>query len=218
MVRRINLVPPSERPRTTTDVGLLLVIVVIVLAIAAVGFGYYSVKNSLSAKQDELAGLQQQSAQLQSQLATLQQFEALQSKRVAAEKVVQGIFAGRTLVSNILDEISLVVPDNAWFSNLTLTALIPTTVTPSAGVQALGDNTFTIDGNTYSFEDVAQLLVRLQLVPALKDSVHLASAGQATGNVDPAKHVVGFVIGGSVINTQPSDTPLPLSQVEAESP
>ena len=93
-----------------------------------------------------------------------------------------------------------------------------TTVTPSAGVQALGDNTFTIDGNTYSFEDVAQLLVRLQLVPALKDSVHLASAGQATGNVDPAKHVVEFVVGGSVVNTQPSDTPLPLSQVEAESP
>jgi len=131
VVRRINLVPPSERPRTTTDFGVLLLIVAVVIVIAALAFGYYSFKSSLSSKQDELAAVQQQNAQLQGQLETRQQYEALQGTRVQAEKVVQGIYAGRTIVSDILDELSLVVPDTAWFLDLTLTT--PDPVPPEAG-------------------------------------------------------------------------------------
>lgn len=216
MVRRINLVPPSERPRTTTDFGVLLLIVLVVIVIAALAFGYYSFKSSLSNKQDELTAVQQQNAQLQGQLETLQQYEALQGKRVEAEKVVQGIYAGRTLVSDILDELSLVVPDTAWFLDLTLTTSDPVTAATSA-TQTAASNVFSIDGDTYGFDDVAQILVRLQLVPALTNS-RLTSAGPASGTVDPTKHVVGFSVGGTVTNTQPTDTPLPLSQVEVPSP
>ena len=216
MVRRINLVPPSERPRTSTDFGVLLVIVLVVIVVAALAFGYYSFKSSLSSKQDELTAVQQQNAQLQGQLETLQQYEALQGKRVLAEKAVQGIYAERTMVSDILDELSLVVPDTAWFLDLTLTTsdpVPPGTVT----TQTAADNVFSIDGDTYGFDDVAQILVRLQLVPALTDS-RLSSAGPAGGNVDATKHVVGFTVGGTVTNTQPADKPLPLSQVEVPSP
>lgn len=214
MLRRINLVPPSERPRTTTDVGVLLMIVVVVLVIAALAFGYYSAKSNLSSKNDELVGVQQQNAQLQGQLQTLQQFQALQSKRVTVEKVVQGIYARRTLVSDILDEVSLVVPDNVWFTAMSLTASDPGSATPATAVT---DNAFTIDGNTYGFDNVAQFLVRLQLVPGLTDS-RLRSAGQASGSVDPTKHVVGFTMGGSVTNTQAPDAALPMSQVEVQAP
>ena len=221
MVRRINLVPPSERPRTTTDFGVLLLIVAVVIVIAALAFGYYSFKSSLSSKQDELAAVQQQNAQLQGQLETLQQYEALQGTRVQAEKVVQGIYAGRTLVSDILDELSLVVPDSAWFLDLTLSTSDP--VLPGAvATQTAADNVFTIDGDTYGFDDVAQILVRLQLVPGLADPRNplprLTSAGQPGGSVDPTKHVVGFSVAGTVTNTQPADKPLPLSQVEVPSP
>ena len=214
MLRRINLVPPSERPRTTTDVGVLLMIVVVVVVIAALAFGYYSAKSNLSSKNDELVGVQQQNAQLQGQLQRLQQFQALQSKRVTVEKVVQGIYAGRTLVSDILDEVSLVVPDNVWFTDMSLTASDPGSATPATAVT---DNAFTIDGNTYGFDNVAQFLVRLQLVPGLTDS-RLSSAGQASGSVDPTKHVVGFTMGGSVTNTQAPDAALPMSQVEVQAP
>jgi Tfp pilus assembly protein PilN len=217
VVRRINLVPPNERPRTTTDFGLLLVLVVIVLVVAALAFGYYSVKSNLSGKQDELTGLQQQNTQLQGQLQTLQHFEVLQTKRVAAEQVVQGIYSGRTLVSDILDEMSLVIPDNVWFLNLNLSTANPTQTTAASSSSATSDNVFALDGNTYSMDDVAQVLIRLQLVNGLKDS-RLSSAGQAKGTVDPTKHVVGFSAGGSVVNTQPSDTPLPISQVEVQTP
>jgi Tfp pilus assembly protein PilN len=216
VVRRINLVPPSERPRTTTDFGVLLVIVLVVIVVAALAFGYYSFKSSLSSKQDELVAVQQQNAQLQGQLETLQQYEALQGKRVQAEKVVQGIYVGRTMVSDILDELSLVVPDTAWFLDLALTTSDPV---PAATVatQTASGNVFSIDGETYGFDDVAQMLVRLQLVPALTDS-RLSSAGPPGSNVDPTKHVVGFTVAGTVTNTQPADKPLPLSQVEVPSP
>lgn len=215
MVRRINLVPPSERPRTSTDFGVLLLIVLVVIVIAALGFGYYTFKSSLSSKQDELAAVQQQNAQLQGQLETLQQYEALQGKRVNAEKIVQGIYAGRTPVSDILDELSLVIPDTAWFADLTLTTSDPVPA-GTVATQSAADNVFTIDGDTYGFDEVAQVLVRLQLIPGLTNS-RLTSAGPPVGNVDLTKHVVGFTVGGSVTNSQAADKPLPLSQVEVPS-
>jgi len=219
MGRRINLIPQTERTRTRTDIGSLALIAAIILVIFGLGFGYYMLNNTLSDRKQELADVQQQTALLEDQLAALRQFEQLQSRRIATETVVQGIYAGRTLVADILDSVSLVVPESVWFQNLALTTLDPMVASSAAGqsgvVSAQGDNQLTVEGNTYSFPDVAQVLVRLQLIPALSQ-IDLVSAGQPRGATDPAKDIKGFSIGASVINTQPADTPLPMSQVEVE--
>jgi hypothetical protein len=75
----------------------------------------------------------------------------------------------------------------------------------------------TIEGNTYSFEGVAQIMVRLQLIP-LVSNVHLVTAGTARGTVDASKDVKGFTVGATVVNDQPSTTPLPVSQSEVVTP
>jgi Tfp pilus assembly protein PilN len=223
MVRRINLVPQSERQRTTTDVGLLIILGAIIVAVFGLGFGYYLLNNSLSDRENELADLQQQTALLEGQLTALQQYERLQSERAITEAVVQRIYASRTLASDILNAVSLVVPDNVWFQSFSLTTADPLAsatggATAPAGTVAPSDNKLAINGKTYTIEDLAQVLVRLQLVPALS-GVELASARQPEKDPkDLTKDVTEFSIGASVLSNQPVDTPLPMSQVEVEAP
>jgi Tfp pilus assembly protein PilN len=224
MPRRINLVPPGERPRTTTNVGVLALLVVLVLVVFGLGFGYYILKSGLSDRKAELQTAQQQTAQLQAQVQALQQYATLQTKRQAAEKIVQQVYAGRTLVAGVLNDVSLVVPETVWFQTFKLSTADPIAATtnglsPGAGAAAqaaAANNVFSVEGDTYSFEDVANFLVRLQLIPSLQN-VALAEAGQPKGNTDPDKDVKGFTIHGTVVNTQEQDTPLPLSQVEVPS-
>jgi Tfp pilus assembly protein PilN len=218
MARRLNLIPPSERSRTTTDFGLLILIGVAIVVIFAIGFGYYLLNGTLTDREQQLADLQQQNASLQAQLAELRQYGDIQRDRVDTEEVVQGIYASRTLVSDILDGISLVVPENAWFQSVALTTLDPLppgSVTEGGRSTATGDNQVTIEGNTYSFQEIAQVLVRLQLVPSLS-KVDLVSAGLPRGNTDPEIDVKGFSIGAVIDAPQRTDTPLPISQVEVE--
>ena len=219
MVRRINLVPPSERSRTTTDLGLLGLIAAAIVVIFAIAFGYYLLNNTLSDREQELAGLQQETASLETQLLALRQYEDLQSQRADMEAVAQGIYESRTPVSDILDAVSLVVPENAWFQSLALTTSDPAVSESAAGagqttVVAPNDNKISVEGNTYSFEDIAQVLVRLQLVSCLSD-VSLASAGEPRGTTDPAQKVKGFSIEATV-DAPPTALPLPMSQVEVE--
>ena len=125
MTRRINLVPPSERPRTTTDVGLLLMLVLTIVVVFGLGFGYYLLSGQLADKEQELADLEQQVAEVEAQVAALRQYEVVKIQRDEMEAVVQGIYSARTTVSGILDDISLVVPNTIWFQSLGLTVADP---------------------------------------------------------------------------------------------
>lgn len=219
MPRRINLVPPNERSRTTTDIGMLALLALVVIVIFAVGLGYYVLNGRLDTKQQELADIEQQVSQLQGQVAALDQYAQLSSERERVEATVQQIYAGRTLVASMLDSISLVVPEDAWFQTLALEAPDPVSADPASASTLAGPpmGTMAVEGNTYSFEGVAQMLVRLKLVPSIIDVV-LVSAGDARGATDPAIDVTGFTISASVVNKQPADTPLPMSQAEVIAP
>jgi Tfp pilus assembly protein PilN len=200
---------------------MLVLLAVAVLVIFAIGLGYYVLNGRLDSKQEELADVQQQTSQLESQVAALDRFAQLSSQRQNAEANVRQIYAGRTLVASILDTISFVVPEDAWFSTLTLETADPVGKAPGgAGAPSSpgqAQTTMAVEGNTYSFEGVAQVLIRLKLVPQLTD-VELLSAGEPSGATDPAKDVKGFSITAAVMNDQPEDTPLPLSQVEVATP
>lgn len=221
MAHRINLIPPSERLRTKTDFALLGLVGAGIIIIFAVAFGYYLLNGSLSDRRAELADLQQQNANLQAQLASLQPYEVIQSQRNAAQKNAQGIYAARTNVTDILDAISLVIPENAWFQSLKLTAADPLPPDakpdkPGSG-SAVEAGTLEIEGDTYSFEDVAQVITRMQLVPSLS-AVTLGSAGDPRSDTDPNVEVRGYSISATITAPTDNGRALPLSQVQVDRP
>jgi Tfp pilus assembly protein PilN len=215
MARRINLVPRSERPRTRTDWGLLGMVGLFIIVIFALAFGYYMFSNVLDERKQELADIQAQTAALEQQVLALQQYENLAAQTDNVQAVVQQIYSTRTLLSDVLDAVSMVVPDNAWFQSLQLTASDPA---PPAGTTATAaaptDARIDITGQTYSFEDISRLVVRLQLIPSLQ-GVELTAANQARGASGSQVEIKGFDIGASVVNKQPA-TALPLTDVEVQ--
>ncbi len=212
MARRINLVPRSERPRTRTDWGLLAMVGLFIVVIFALGFGYYLFSNVLDGRKQELADLQLQTASLELQVEALQQYEQLAAQREDVQAVVQGIYSNRTLLSDVLDAVSLVVPENAWFQSLQVSAADPVPGSDGADASAGQDGNITIQGQTYSFEDVSRLIVRLQLIPSIA-GVELTSANQAREAGDAQLELKGFSIGASVLNKATASA-LPLTEVE----
>jgi len=208
MAKRINLIPRTERPRTKTDWGLLAMVGLFIIVIFGVGFGYYMFSNVLDERKQELADLEYQTAKLQQEVEALYAYEVLATQRESVQAVVQSIYTSRTLLSDVLDAVSLVVPDNAWFQSLELSATDP--VADSGGSQG-GD--ITISGKTYSFEDISRLVVRLQLIPALTD-VKLTDASEEKADEDSGQlDVTSFSIGAGVVNAEPGGS-LPLTEVE----
>lgn len=220
MVRRINLVPVAERARTKTDVGALVLIIVGVIVLAGIAFSYYYFSNDLSTKKDELAQLQAENARLQAELSSLAGFDALAQRKDEAQKVVQSLYAGRTLVSDILGDFSLIIPDNVWLSDsggLSVDAPVNAAAGVIGGGAATPGNVH-IQGNTYSFEDVATFLVRLELMPELVD-VNLNSADtRSNDQTAPKKAVKSFGVDAGLLNTQDPTTPLPLTLIGVGTP
>ena len=214
MARRINLVPQSERARTNTNFAMLGIVAACIVVLFGLGLAYYMFSHSLNDKKLQVNDLTVQVQALQAQVDSLAKYDALDNKRKGVEQIVSAAYTGRTPVSEMLDKLSLVVPDNVWFASMQLQTADPN-AKPAAGAATAPSGTFAITGDTYSFEDVAQFLVRLQLIPALAN-VNLQSAGTPSGNVDPSKGIKGFSIQATLNNTQAKDTPLPVSKVEVQ--
>jgi Tfp pilus assembly protein PilN len=211
MARRINLIPRSERPRTRTDWGLLAMVGLFIVVIFGLGFGYYMFSNMLDERKVELNDLEVQTASLEQKVAALRSYEVLAQQRESVQGVVQSIYTDRTLLSDVLDAISLVVPENAWFQSIELTADDPINASDGEGK---ADGKVSIEGKTYSFEDVSRLIVRLQLIPSLA-GIQLASANEQQPEDGAQLAVKGFSIGAAVVNSEPAGA-LPLTDVEVQ--
>lgn len=207
MARRINLVPHSERARTRTNVGMLGIVAAAIVVLFAVGLGYYLLNNTLGERQDELSRVEDEARALQQQVSALNKYGALANDRERAEETVQAIYSGRTLVSDILDSLSLVMPENAWLDSLTVSA------PDLAGAEVVGSGSLSLSGSTYSFEDVAQVLVRLQLIPALTQIDLQSAAGSDQGAT--GQGIKTFSV-EAAINPPTGEALLPVSQVEVE--
>lgn len=210
MKHRINLVPLSERTRTATDINLLLMIALAIVVIFGIGFGYFALDIRLGNKERELAELRQQVALTESQTATLRQYELVQQQVTRAESVITEIYEAQISVSELLNDISLVVPDGVWFQNVKLTVADP--VVLETGADAQNEQTSIVfEASTRTFESVAQLIVRLRLVPSLTD---VKLVGVTDQEEQGAK---SFSVTATVIDTTP-EAELPLRQSEVGIP
>ena len=184
-MKRIDLLPPEARAKASRERGLLYAILILVAVVVALGLVYMQQNSVVNSKQSELDQLNRDIAAVQQQAAELAPYAELQSTRTAMTETARGIYEAGVPWSTILQEISLVIPENVRLQSLTSTvppAMVPgapvAAAAPAAGTLAAAtDVTFT--GSTYTHRDVAEFMTRLGLIPQLSNIQLSSSTGTA---------------------------------------
>jgi Tfp pilus assembly protein PilN len=180
-MKRINLLPQEERVKASRERGLIWAILILVALVVVLGLVYVKYNSDVGTKQDELAAVQAQTAEVQQQIAALSPYAALQTQRTAMTATAKGIYESSVPFSILLQELSLVIPENVRLQ--TLTATVPPAMLPgaaAAGGTTTGSTTsdVTFTGQTEQHRDVAEFMTRLGLIPQLM-GITLASSTEA---------------------------------------
>ena len=190
---RINLLPPEERSRAAREQGLLLAIVGLIVLVVALGAVYFMTYRQVQTKQTQINDVSAQIDVANVQLAALRPYQTMQLQRQAMATTAAQILNSRVIVSNVLEEIGLLIPANVSITQLTLT--VPPYMVAGANDSSTGaaatttfganaDLTITGDSNGSSLyashDQVATMLTQLGLMPQLMN-IKLTSAVDVPG-------------------------------------
>ena len=169
-MKRINLLPQEERVKASRERGLIWAILILVAVVVVLGLVYVKYNSDVNAKQDELAAIQAETAVVQAKIAELSPYAALQTQRTAMTETAKGIYESSVPFSILLQELSLVIPENVRLQ--TLTATVPATMLPGgrageAAPAAATARTSRSPGRPKKHRDVAEFMTRLGLIPQL---------------------------------------------------
>lgn len=164
---QVNLLPPELRQRQAVRRTTSLVVAAGLAVLAMIGLFYFFQVQRLSEKQDQLEAQQATNAQLQSQIAALQEFADLRAELAAKQQLVATIFVNEVSWSSALLDVSRVIPDTSYLTNLTGqvgTALTGETVAPTGepATNLIGSMTFA--GVARETETIATWITRLEQV------------------------------------------------------
>jgi Tfp pilus assembly protein PilN len=176
-MKRINLLPQEERVKASRERGLIWAILILVAVVVVLGLVYVKERGDVNSKQNELTSIQTETAAVQAKVAALSPYAALQAQRTAMNDTAKGIYESSVPFSILLQELSLVIPEDVRLQ--TLTATVPGSMLPgdaAAQAAAVGTTTdVTFTGQTEKHRDVAEFMTRLGLIPQLM-SITLASS------------------------------------------
>jgi Tfp pilus assembly protein PilN len=211
-MKRIDLLPPEQRVKASRERGLLWAILILVAVVVALGLIFVWQNSKVTDKQAELSALTAETATVQQKALELRPYAEIQTMRTAMTATARGIYDSRVPWSTILQEISLVIPENVRLQNLAGTVpaiMLPgPAVAPATGaVAATADITFT--GTTYTHKDVAEFMTRLGLIPQLSNIQLVSSTGAAATTGTQA--TVTFTVTASL---RPYLTPPPATSVQ----
>jgi Tfp pilus assembly protein PilN len=210
-MKRIDLLPPEQRVRASRERGLLWAILILVAIVVALGLVYVWQNSKVTEKQTELNALTAETAAVQQQALALRPYAEIQTMRTAMTATARGIYDSRVPWSTILQEISLVIPENVRLQ--TLTGTVPATMLPGSAVAgapgAVGTADITFAGTTYTHKDVAEFMTRLGLIPQLSNIQLASSTGAAATTGTQA--TVTFTVTASL---RPYLTPPPATSIQ----
>jgi Tfp pilus assembly protein PilN len=196
-MRAVNLLPRDEPTRSfAAKRGVVFggvggaALATVVLASMVMG-----ASGTVNAKQAELDGLRAQIAAVPPvQVKDTSTDDALAAEKGARVGALSAALAGRVAWDRVLRQVSLVLPEDVWLTNLTAAAPDPTQAAAAAGTG------FTLTGATYSQNGVARFLSRLSVIPDLAN-VRLQSSQSQLLN---KRELVQFTILADVSGPAPA--------------
>jgi Tfp pilus assembly protein PilN len=164
---QVNLLPPELRQRLAIRRTTSLVVAVSLGVLALIGVFYFLQLQRQADAQDELEAQQTRNAELQSQIDALQQFAELQAELAAKQQLLSTIFVNEVSWSSALLDVSRVIPDASYLTNLTgqVTALageVPEPTTGAPETTLIGNMTF--QGVAQEIDTIATWITQLEQV------------------------------------------------------
>ena len=173
-MRAVNLLPREEAKRSF-EAGRGVVFGAVggaALATAVLASMVMSAGGSVNAKQSELDMLRAQVAAVPVvPVVDTSHEDSLAAEKGARVGALSAALSGRSAWDRVLRQVSLVLPEDVWRTNLNAAAPDPTgsTAVPSG---------ITLTGSTYSQNGVARFLSRLGVIPDLANVRLQSSQGQ----------------------------------------
>lgn len=222
-MKRINLLPQEERVKASRERGLIWAILLLVAVVVALGLLYVKYQSDVNAKSDELVAIQARVAQAQATIAELKPYESLQTQRTSMSDTAKGIYQSSVPFSILLQELSLVIPENVRLQSLQAT--VPQSMLPSgaaAGAEAApaaAAPDITLTGQTEEHRDVAEFMTRLGLIPQIMD-ITLTSSTDAASGASAADGGMGltYVQFSITARLRPYTTQPPTTQLQEAAP
>jgi Tfp pilus assembly protein PilN len=162
-MRAVNLLPRDEAKRSfEAKRGVVFGGVGgAALATAVLASMIMSAGGAVRSKQDELDALRAQIAAIPAvRVIDTSREDALAAEKGARVGALSAALSGRVAWDRVLRQVSLVLPEDVWLTNLSASA-------PDATTAAATGSGFTLTGATYSQNGVARFLSRLAVVPDL---------------------------------------------------
>jgi Tfp pilus assembly protein PilN len=166
---QVNLRPPELRERQAIRRTTSLVAAAGLAVLGLIGIYYFIQVRQLSQVQSDLAAQQSRNAGLEEETASLQEFADLQAELASKEALLGEIFVNEVSWSSALLDVSRVIPDSSYLTNLTgqITPTVvgevatePTSGTPETSL--IGNLTFA--GVANKTETIATWVTRLEEV------------------------------------------------------
>jgi Tfp pilus assembly protein PilN len=181
-VSQVNLLPPELVARQKTRKLTSLIVLGGAVAVALLLAFWFLQSQQLSGVNDDIAAQDATNAKIQAQISDLSQYQQLQSEAATKQQLLGEAYTGEVSYSQMLLDISRVIPSNAYLTTFSSSLTAVSTTTPGT-TTAVGAPTFagsfSAGGEGQGLDSLASWLTRIESVKGWVNP-WLSSAAETT--------------------------------------